>query len=139
MFLKRNKSNGKVLNELVRRRQDEKELFLKNNYLSNKSYKNVSLVDAFFITISAICVTGLSTIDVANSFNLFGYTIIALLIQIGGLGIVCAGLSIILLAGQKIGIKERILIKDSLGNPTILVYLLTSNTSSIYSLLSGWT
>ena len=75
----------------------------------------MSLVDAFFITISAICVTGLSTIDVANSFNLFGYTIIALLIQIGGLGIVCAGLSIILLAGQKIGIKERILIKDSLN------------------------
>ena len=45
-FLKWNKSNGKVLNELVRRRQDEKELFLKINYLSNKSYKNVSLVDA---------------------------------------------------------------------------------------------
>lgn len=83
--------------------------------ISQKSGANVSLVDAFFITISAICVTGLSTIDVANSFNLFGYTIIALLIQIGGLGIVCAGLSIILLAGQKIGIKERILIKDSLN------------------------
>lgn len=83
--------------------------------ISQKSGADVSLVDAFFITISAICVTGLSTIDVANSFNLFGYTIIALLIQIGGLGIVCAGLSIILLAGQKIGIKERILIKDSLN------------------------
>ena len=82
---------------------------------SQKAGADVSLVDAFFITISAICVTGLSTIDVANSFNLFGYTIIALLIQIGGLGIVCAGLSIILLAGQKIGIKERILIKDSLN------------------------
>ena len=87
-------------------------LYLKNK---KKSGADVSLVDAFFITISAICVTGLSTIDVANSFNLFGYTIIALLIQIGGLGIVCAGLSIILLAGQKIGIKERILIKDSLN------------------------
>lgn len=83
--------------------------------ISQQSGADVSLVDAFFITISAICVTGLSTIDVANSFNLFGYTIIALLIQIGGLGIVCAGLSIILLAGQKIGIKERILIKDSLN------------------------
>ena len=83
--------------------------------ISQKAGADVSLVDAFFITISAICVTGLSTIDVANSFNLFGYTIIALLIQIGGLGIVCAGLSIILLAGQKIGIKERILIKDSLN------------------------
>ena len=83
--------------------------------ISQKSGADVSLVDAFFITISAICVTGLSTIDVANSFNLFGYTIIAVLIRIGGLGIVCAGLSIILLAGQKIGIKERILIKDSLN------------------------
>ena len=39
------KSNGKVLNGLVRRRQEEKELFLKTNYLSNKTYKGVSLVD----------------------------------------------------------------------------------------------
>ena len=45
-FLKWNKSNGKVLNGLVRRREEEKELFLKTNYLSNKSYKSVSLVDA---------------------------------------------------------------------------------------------
>lgn len=45
-FLKWNKSNGKVLNGLVRRRQEEKELFLKTNYLSNKSYKGVSFVDA---------------------------------------------------------------------------------------------
>ena len=44
-FLKWNKSNGKVLNGLVRRRQEEKELFLKTNYLSNKSYKGISLVD----------------------------------------------------------------------------------------------
>ena len=45
-FLKWNKSNGKVLNGLVKRRQEEKELFLKTNYLSNKTYKGVSLVDA---------------------------------------------------------------------------------------------
>lgn len=45
-FLKWNKSNGKVLNGLVRRRQEEKELFLKTNYLSNKTYKGISLVDA---------------------------------------------------------------------------------------------
>ena len=44
-FLKWNKSNGEVLNRLVRRRQEEKELFLKTNYLSNKSYKGISLVD----------------------------------------------------------------------------------------------
>lgn len=47
-LLKWNKSNGKVLNGLVRRRQEEKELFLKTKYLSNKAYKGVSLVDASF-------------------------------------------------------------------------------------------
>ncbi len=40
-FLKWNKSNGEVLNGLVRKRQEEKELFLKTNYLSNKSYKGI--------------------------------------------------------------------------------------------------
>ena len=44
-FLKWNKSNGKVLNGLVKRREEEKQLFLKTNYLSNKTYKGVSLVD----------------------------------------------------------------------------------------------
>ncbi|MEG0266110.1 MAG: potassium transporter TrkG [Bacilli bacterium] len=83
--------------------------------ISHKNDVAVSLVDAFFTTISCICVTGLSTIDAANTFNLFGVTVMAILIQIGGLGIICAGLSIILLAGQKIGIKERVLIKDSLN------------------------
>ena len=45
-FIKWNKSNSKVLNGLIRRRQEEKELFLKTNYLSNKFYKSVLLVDA---------------------------------------------------------------------------------------------
>ena len=83
--------------------------------ISHQNGVEVSIIDAFFIAISAICVTGLSTVDVANTFNLFGVSVIGLLIQIGGLGIVCAGLSLVLLARQKIGIKERILIKDSLN------------------------
>ena len=45
-FPKWNKSNGKVLNGLVKRREEEKELFIKTNHLSNKTYKVVSLVDA---------------------------------------------------------------------------------------------
>ena len=81
--------------------------------ISHQEGVDVSLIDSYFITVSCICVTGLSTVDVANTFNLFGIFIMALLIQIGGLGVVCAGVSIILLAGQKIGIKERVLIKDS--------------------------
>ena len=87
--------------------------------ISLKEGVEISLLDSYFITISSICVTGLSTVDVANTFNIFGVSVIAILIQIGGLGVVCAGLSIILLAGSKIGIKERILIKESLNVNTL--------------------
>ena len=47
-FLKWNKSNGIILEGLVKRRKDERELFLKSTpvYLSNKSYKGKSIVDA---------------------------------------------------------------------------------------------
>lgn len=46
-FLRWNKSRGKVLNGLVKRRTEEMTLFLKNdNYLSNTTYKGTSLVDA---------------------------------------------------------------------------------------------
>lgn len=47
-FTRWNKSNGKVLNGLVKRRADEKALFLKSKikYLSNKSYKGKSIVEA---------------------------------------------------------------------------------------------
>lgn len=47
-FIKWNKSNGKVLNGLVKRREEEKALFLKSSikYLSNNSYKGKSIVEA---------------------------------------------------------------------------------------------
>ncbi len=83
--------------------------------ISHNEENSVSLIDAFFTTVSAICVTGLSTVDIAEKFNLFGITVIAILIQIGGLGIVCAAAGIITLSSQKIGIRERILIRNSLN------------------------
>lgn len=45
-FLKWNKSNGRVLNGLTKRRKEEKELFMKQEFLSNSTYKGTSFVDA---------------------------------------------------------------------------------------------
>ncbi|WP_437920134.1 TrkH family potassium uptake protein [Sphingobacterium sp. LRF_L2] len=44
-------------------------------------------VDALFMATSAVCITGLTVTDIATNFSLFGQTIILLLIQVGGLGI----------------------------------------------------
>ncbi len=55
--------------------------------LPRATYGGISFIDALFISTSATCVTGLSTIDVAAVFTPVGMTFIMILIQIGGLGI----------------------------------------------------
>lgn len=48
---------------------------------------SISLIDALFTTTSAVCVTGLVTLDTSKDFTLFGQTVIMVMIQAGGLGI----------------------------------------------------
>lgn len=75
----------------------------------------VNPVDALFTSTSAVCVTGLITIDTADYFSIFGRTVVALLIQIGGLGITSIGAAFFLFTGKKIGLRERVLVRESLN------------------------
>ena len=77
--------------------------------------ENVSFIDALFTSTSAVCVTGLIAIDTADTFTVFGRTVVALLIQTGGLGVTSVGVGFIMLLKKKIGIKERTLIKESMN------------------------
>ncbi len=78
--------------------------------------ENVSWVDAFFISVSAICVTGLSTIpNIMTTFSVFGKVVLALLIHIGGLGIVTIAIYILMILGIKIGVMERYIIKEAMN------------------------
>jgi trk system potassium uptake protein TrkH len=75
----------------------------------------VQFIDALFTATSAVCVTGLTVIDTADNYNAFGQFVVALLIQIGGLGVTSVGVSFILLARKKVDFKDRILIKEALN------------------------
>ena len=55
--------------------------------LPRATVAGISLLDAFFTATSAVCVTGLIVVDTATYFTTFGKTIILILIQVGGLGI----------------------------------------------------
>ncbi|MGM0635957.1 MAG: TrkH family potassium uptake protein [Bacteroidota bacterium] len=55
--------------------------------LPNATHDNISYIDALFTATSAVCVTGLVVVDTGAHFTIFGQTIVMLLIQIGGLGI----------------------------------------------------
>lgn len=75
----------------------------------------ISFIDALFTSTSAVCVTGLIAVDTADTFNVFGRTVVAMLIQVGGLGVTSVGVGFILLAGKKVSIKGRKLIKEAMN------------------------
>ena len=70
-------------------------------------------IDSLYTAASAVCVTGLVTVDVGSTFTPIGQTIVAILIQIGGLGVTTFGTGIMLALGKKISLKEMFLVKEA--------------------------
>ena len=83
--------------------------------ISVRDGAEVGFIDALFTSTSAVCVTGLIAIDVYDHFTAFGQTIVAALIQIGGLGVTSIGVGLILAARKRVGLKGRELVKESLN------------------------
>ena len=65
---------------------------------------HVGPLDALFTATSAVCVTGLVVVDTGDTFSLFGQAVIAILIQIGGLGVASIGMGLALVAGRRISL-----------------------------------
>lgn len=69
-------------------------------------------IDAFFTTVSAVCVTGLTTVTTAVHWNLFGKIILILLIQLGGLGVMTAASILALVFNKKITVSNKLQISE---------------------------
>jgi trk system potassium uptake protein TrkH len=74
---------------------------------SHNAGESVSVLDAFFLSTSATCVTGLTTVNVAEEFNRFGQIVVLVLIQFGGLGIMTAGTFFLLLTGNRLSLAQE--------------------------------
>ncbi len=83
--------------------------------LSTISKDGIGFVDALFMSSSATCVTGLTTVSLTEDFSLFGQIIILLLIQVGGLGYMTLSSSLTILLGRSIAIREKLMMQDLLG------------------------
>ncbi|WHY69968.1 TrkH family potassium uptake protein [Neobacillus sp. SuZ13] len=77
--------------------------------------RGLSFIDALFEATSAVCVTGLAVVDTGTTFTLFGEIVLLCLIQIGGWGFMTTGILLFIILGKKIGLKERLLLQDSLN------------------------
>ncbi len=77
--------------------------------------RRIRFIDALFTSTSAICVTGLIVQDTAKYFTDLGKSVILILIQLGGLGIMTIGSIFGLILGKKIQIKDKFYIDSSFG------------------------
>lgn len=75
----------------------------------------IPLTDSFFMATSAVCVTGLASVDPGTTFSMFGQSVLGVLIQIGGLGITSIGVVTILLASGRVSMGEKRLMKEALN------------------------
>jgi len=64
---------------------------------------------AVFTATSATTVTGLGLVDTGKAFSLFGQTIIAVLVQVGGLGVMTMASMVGLLVSRRLGLRARTL------------------------------
>ena len=76
---------------------------------------DVPYVDSLFMSFSATCVTGLFSVPkgLAGTFNEWGYLIVAILIQLGGLGAGVVGVFIFIVISKRLSFDQQTIIKES--------------------------
>lgn len=72
-----------------------------------------------FTATSAVCVTGLVVQDTASYWSEFGQTVILILIQIGGLGVITMVSLVALISGKKISLKQRSTMQEAISAPKV--------------------
>lgn len=90
----------------------------------------IAWIDAFFISTSAVCVTGLTSVDVASTFTPAGFTIIIILIQIGGLGVMTLTSFFAMFFMGNTSLYKQLIVRDMVSSQSLnsllstLVYIL---------------
>ena len=82
---------------------------------SVKDGVSLRYIDSLYTSTSAVCVTGLIAVDAADTFTPLGRFFLAMLIQIGGLGVTSIGAGVVLAIGRRVDIRGRALIKEAMN------------------------
>ncbi len=78
--------------------------------IASETGEMTPISDAFFTAVSAICVTGLATVDMAAHWSVFGDVVVLLGIQIGGVGVLTLASLLGLTVTRRLGLRQRLLV-----------------------------
>lgn len=77
--------------------------------------QSIGVLDSFFTSTSAVCVTGLIVRDTPKEFSTLGQVAIMLLIQLGGLGYMTISTVLASLLGRSVTMQERLTLQEALN------------------------
>ena len=80
---------------------------------SVKDGVELNYIDSLYTSTSAVCVTGLIAVDAGDTFTPLGQFFLAMLIQVGGLGVTTIGVGIIIAMRKRVDLKSRNIIKEA--------------------------
>lgn len=82
---------------------------------SHAAGRSVGVLDAFFTSVSAVCVTGLITLDTPVDLSTTGQVVVMLLIQAGGLGYMTLSTVLISALGRSVTLQERLTLQEAMN------------------------
>ena len=94
----------------------------------------LSWINSLFTASSAVTITGLSVVNVGETFTVTGKIIIMLLIQIGGLGFMTFAILAALSLSTKLGLKQQIMAQETIGQTSLSKVSFTIKGVLLYSL-----
>lgn len=87
--------------------------------LPKSTYDGIDFVDSLFVSTSAVCVTGLTPVDVSATFTPLGLTILAVLIQVGALGVMTFTSFFALFFSGSASIYSQLMLRDVIYSRTM--------------------
>lgn len=84
--------------------------------LPTSTHGGISWVDAFFVSVSAVSVTGLTSVPFPGMFTTFGTVAVMLLVRVGGLGVMTFTTLGAVLIGQRVGFRNLLTVREELGS-----------------------
>ena len=87
--------------------------------VSSADGRTVGIRQAMFSATSAVCVTGLSIVDVGVELSFFGQVILLALIQVGGLGFMAFATLIMVALGRRISLRDRMILRDAMNQEAL--------------------
>ena len=79
----------------------------------------VSFIDALFTATSAVCVTGLVVVNSGSFWSEFGQSVILVLMFVGGIGIMTAGVVMLVAIGRRISLNQRLVVREAMGGASL--------------------